>query len=53
MRDGDYVDTMETGACTMEKLIQCMVGRKVSWEKKLYSKVTPDAPVVFEAVRCV
>lgn len=50
MRDGDYVDTMETGACTMEKLIQCMVGRKVSWEKKLYSKVTPDAPVVFEAV---
>lgn len=48
MRDGCYIDTMETKECTMEDLIQKMVGRKISWEKKQRSSVQENAEVILE-----
>lgn len=49
MRDGQYIDTMETASSTMDELIQKMVGRKIVWKKKEESKVSADAPIVLEA----
>lgn len=48
MRDGCYIDTMETKESSMETLIQKMVGRKISWEKKKESNVQRDADIVLE-----
>lgn len=48
MRDGCYIDTMETGESSMETLIQKMVGRKISWEKKKESNVRKEAENVLE-----
>lgn len=49
MRDGTYVDTVETAKCTMERLIGMMVGRVIYEEPKLCSGVPEDAPIVLEA----
>ena len=48
MRDGCYIDTMETKESSMEALIQKMVGRTISWEKKMSSCVRKDADIVLE-----
>lgn len=49
MRDGKYIDTMETASSTMDDLIKKMVGRTIVWKKKEKSRVLPNAPVVLEA----
>ncbi len=48
MRDGNYIDTMETSLGTMDELIKKMVGRNISWSKKEKSNVKKNAPVVLE-----
>lgn len=48
MRDGCYIDTMETKDCSMEALIKKMVGRTINWEKKQESCVRKDADIVLE-----
>ena len=49
MRDGQYVDTVETAETSMEKIVQMMVGRVIYEEPKTKSNVPADAPVVLEA----
>lgn len=49
MRDGAFINTFDTDKCEMNDLIKCMVGREISWEKKLKSDVAPDAPIMLEA----
>lgn len=53
MRDGNYIDTMETSQGTMDELIRKMVGRNISWSKKERSNVKKDAPVVLEVKHMV
>ena len=53
MRDGNYIDTIDTSRGTMDELIQKMVGRSIKWEKKQTSQVPADAPVVLEAQHIV
>lgn len=53
MRDGNYIDTIDTSQGTMDELIQKMVGRSIKWEKKQTSQVPADAPVVLEAQHIV
>ena len=48
MRDGEYVDTVMTASVTKDDIVRMMVGRAVMGDKKLASKVAPDAPVVLE-----
>ena len=53
MRDGQYVDTVDTATTPMEKIVQMMVGRVIYEEPKTHSNVAPDAPVVLEAEHLV
>ncbi len=53
MRDGQYVDTVDTATTPMEKIVQMMVGRVIYEEPKTHSNVEPDAPVVLEAEHLV
>ncbi|MBQ6375280.1 MAG: sugar ABC transporter ATP-binding protein [Clostridia bacterium] len=46
MRDGQYIGTLITEACTKEDIINMMVGRVIYEEPKTRSMVAPDAPVV-------
>ncbi len=48
MRDGQYVDTVETGKVTKEQIISMMVGRVIYETPKQKSSVPPDAPVILE-----
>lgn len=48
MRDGEFIHTFDTPDCSMQELIKCMVGREVSWEKKVCSNVKKDAPILLE-----
>jgi len=50
MRDGQYVDTVETAKTSMDQIVQMMVGRVIYEEPKSKSNVPADAPVVLEAV---
>ncbi|MGO5115734.1 sugar ABC transporter ATP-binding protein [Candidatus Avoscillospira sp. LCP25S3_F1] len=49
MRDGQYVDTVNTAETTIDQIVQMMVGRVIFDEPKSHSNVAPDAPVVLEA----
>ena len=49
MRDGQYVDTVETAGTTIDQVVQMMVGRVIYEEPKSHSNVPPDAEVVLEA----
>ena len=53
MRDGQYVDTVDTATTPMEKIVQMMVGRVIYEEPKTHSNVEPDSPVVLEAEHLV
>ncbi len=48
MRDGEYVDTVETAAVTKDDIVRMMVGRVIMGDKKAASTVPADAPVVLE-----
>jgi len=48
MRDGEYVDTVETASVTKDDIVKMMVGRVIYGEQKAASEVTPDAPVILE-----
>ena len=49
MRDGQYVDTVDTANTTIDQVVQMMVGRVIYEEPKSHSNVPPDAEVVLEA----
>ena len=49
MRDGQFVNTVETASVTKQEIISMMVGRTIYEEPKLKSDVPSDAPVVLEA----
>ncbi len=49
MRDGQYVNTVETAKTTMDEIVQMMVGRTIYEEPKSKSNVPADAPVILEA----
>lgn len=53
MRDGQYVDTVETASTTIDQVVQMMVGRVIYEEPKTQSNVSPDAPVVLECEHLV
>ena len=48
MRDGEYVDTVNTAETTKDEIVKMMVGRVVYGDKKVKSTVPKDAPVVLE-----
>lgn len=48
MRDGQYVDTLETDKCEISDIIRLMVGRDILHEPKLKSNVSNNAPVALE-----
>jgi len=48
MRDGEYVDTVDTAGVTKDDIVRMMVGRVVYGDKKEASAVPADAPVVLE-----
>lgn len=48
MRDGEYVDTLETNKCDVNDIIRKMVGRDILHEPKLESNVSRNAPVILE-----
>ena len=48
MRDGEYVDTVNTCDVTKDDIVRMMVGRVIMGEKKPASAVPADAPVVLE-----
>ena len=53
MRDGQYVDTVNTAETTIDQVVQMMVGRVIYEEPKSHSNVPADAPVVLEAQHLV
>ena len=53
MRDGQYVDTVNTEETTIDQVVQMMVGRVIYEEPKSHSNVPPDAEVVLEAEHLV
>ena len=48
MRDGQFVDTVDTGSVSKEQIISMMVGRVIYEKPKQKSNVPPDAPVVLK-----
>jgi ribose transport system ATP-binding protein len=46
MRDGQYIDTVNTADTELSQIISMMVGRTIYVEPKAHSMVAPDAPVV-------
>ena len=48
MRDGEYVDTVNTCDVTKDDIVKMMVGRVIMGDKKEASAVPADAPVVLE-----
>jgi len=50
MRDGQYVDTVDTDKTSMDQIVQMMVGRVIYEEPKSKSNVPADAPVILEAI---
>jgi len=49
MRDGQYIDTLDAKACTIQDIVRLMVGREVLEEPKSKSNVPDGAPVVLKA----
>jgi len=48
LRDGEYIDTVETEKTSRNDIIQMMVGRELSEESKDISNVPDNAPTVLE-----
>lgn len=48
MRDGEYVDSVNTKDTTRDEIVRLMVGRVIYGDKKTHSTVDPNAPVVLE-----
>jgi len=48
LRDGQYVNTVNTEETTLDAIIRMMVGRVIYEEPKAHSNVAEDAPVVLE-----
>ena len=48
MRDGEYIDTVNTAGTTKDDIVRMMVGRVIMGDKKEASTVPADAPVVLE-----
>lgn len=48
MRDGEYVDTVDTSSVTKDDIVKMMVGRTIMGEQKTHSNVADDAPVVLD-----
>ena len=48
LRDGQYVNTVNTADTTLDAIISMMVGRVIYDEPKAHSNVAEDAPVVLE-----
>jgi len=53
MRDGQFVDTVNTAETTIDQVVQMMVGRVIYEEPKSHSNVPQDAEVVLEAEHLV
>ncbi len=49
MRDGQYVETLETAKTDIPEVVRLMVGRTIYEEPKTHSLCPPDAPVILEA----
>lgn len=48
MRDGEYVDTVNTAETTKDDIVKMMVGRVIYGDRKMESTVPADAPVVLQ-----
>ncbi len=48
MRDGQYVDTVDTATTSIDQVVKMMVGRVIYEEPKSESSVPPDAEVLLE-----
>ncbi len=48
MRDGQYVDTVDTATTPLDDIIRMMVGRVIYEQPKTHSRVAPDAPTVLQ-----
>ncbi len=48
MRDGEYVDTVDTDSVTKDEIINMMIGRVVYEDPKTHSEVPEDAETVLE-----
>ncbi len=48
LRDGQYVNTVNTAETTLDEIISMMVGRVIYDEPKAHSNVPDDAPVVLD-----
>ena len=48
MRDGEYINTVNTAETTKEDIVKMMVGRVIYGDKKEVGRVAEDAPVVLE-----
>lgn len=48
MRDGEYIDTVNTAETTKDEIVRMMVGRVIYGDKKSASTVPADAPVILE-----
>ena len=49
LRDGYFIDTLNTKDTNRDEIIKLMIGRTLKFEVKKHSDVAPDAPVVLEA----
>ncbi len=49
MRDGQYVDTVDTAQTSLEEIIRMMVGRVIYEQPKTKGTVVADAPITLEA----
>ena len=49
LRDGQYIATSDTDKITRREVVTMMVNRVITEDRKLESRVDPDAPVVLEA----
>ena len=48
MRDGQYVDTVDTATTPLDDIIRMIVGRVIYEQPKTHSRVAPDAPTVLQ-----
>ena len=53
MRDGQYVDTVNTAETSIDQVVQMMVGRVIYEEPKSHSNVPANAEVILEAEHLV
>ena len=49
MRDGQYVDTVDTAQTSLDEIIRMMVGRVIYEQPKTKGTVVADAPITLEA----